>query len=155
MIIRPADIDKDALDIMNGARDFASRIAVKHLLPEDDETFIKAVSRIVSLNGVEVLLAEHEGRIVGGIGILYAEYLWNNAIIVADELFWWAAQDAPFRTGWKLINEAMRRIKEKDAIPMFRSLTTSPHGVERVYKSFDMLPVETVFTWQSPQPRPS
>lgn len=155
MIIRPADLEKDALAIMDGARDFASRISVRHLLPEDDNDFIKAVSRIVCLEGMEVLLAEHEGRVVGGIGILYAPYLWNSAILVADEMFWWAAQDAPFRTGKKLIDETMRKIEEKKAVPMFRTLTTSPLGVERVYRSFNMQPVETVFTWPSPQPRPS
>ena len=70
MIIRPADIEKDSLAIMDGARDFASRIAVRHLFPKDDNAFIKAVSRIISLEGMDVLVAEDKGRVVGGIGIL-------------------------------------------------------------------------------------
>ena len=145
--IRPADLEKDALAIMDGARDFASRIAVRHLLPEDDAAFIKAVGHIVSLDGMEILLAEHEGRVVGGIGILYAPYTWNPAILVADELFWWCSTEAPFRTARKLIDETMQKIKEKGAIPFFRSLTTSPPGVEHTYRSFNMFPIETAFTW--------
>ena len=155
MIIRPADIEKDALDIMDGARDFASRIAVRHLLPKDDEDFIKVVSRIVSLEGMEVLLAEHGGRVVGGIGILYVPYTWNPAILVGDEMFFWSHKHAPFRTARKLADEAMRRIKEKGAIPMFHSLTTSSAGVERFYNSINLFPIETAFTWQSPQPQHS
>ena len=150
MIIRPADLEKDALAIMDGARNFASRIAVRHLLPSDDGDFVKAVSRIVSLDGMEILLAEHEGRVVGGIGVLYIQFLWNPAILIADELFWWSATDSPFRTGRRLADEAMLRIKERGAIPMFRSLTTSPPGVEKFYRSIDLFPIETVFTWPSP-----
>ena len=155
MKIRPADLENDALAIMNGARDFASRIALRHLLPEDDADFIKAVGHIVSLDGMEVLLAEHEGRVVGGIGILYVPYMWNSAILIADEVFFWSDKQAPFGAAHKLFVEAMRRIEEKKAIPMFRTLTTSPPGVERLYRSFNLFPAETVFTWLSPLPLPS
>lgn len=148
--IRPADIENDALAIMDGARDFASRIALRHLLPQDDAAFIKAVGFIVSLDGMEILLAEHEGRVVGGIGILYVPYMWNNAILVADELFWWCSTEAPFRTARKLIDEAMQKIKERDAIPFFRSLTTSPLGVERLYKKIGFKPIETAWTVVGP-----
>lgn len=155
MIIRPADIEKDALAIIDGARDFASRIALKHMISEDNEMFIKSVSRIVSLDGMEVLLADDDDEIVGGIGILYAPYIWNSAILVADELFWWCKKGAPFRTGKRLIDEAMKKVHEKGAIPMFRSLTTSPPGVDRIYREFQMFPVETVHTWLLPHPQHS
>ena len=155
MIIRPADLKKDALAIMDGARDFASRIAVRHLLPSDEGDFIKVISRIVSLDGMEILLAEHKGRVVGGMGILYVPFLWNPAILIADELFFWGDKEAPFGASHKLFVKTMRRIKEKQAVPMFRTLTTSPPGVERLYRSSNLLPVETVFTWPSPPLPPS
>lgn len=146
MIIREADLELDALAIMDGARDFAERIAFRHLLPDNDEEFVKAVGRVVNTVGVEILLAEHEGRVVGGIGILYAPFTWNLDRIVADEVFWWAAENAPHRTGRRLIDEVMKRIDEKNAIPMFRKLTTSPPGVEHVYRDLGLEPIETTFT---------
>ena len=150
IIIRPADLENDALAIMDGARDFASRVSFQHLLPKDDAAFVDVVSRIVSLEGMEILVAEHDGGIVGGIGLLYMPSLWNPAILVADEIFFWSNRDAPFRTAYKLFDEAMRRIEERKAVPMFRTLITSPPGVEKLYRRRNMHPTETLFTWLPP-----
>lgn len=146
IVIREADLEVDALAIMDGARDFASRISFRHLLPNDDQVFVDAVSKVVTLKGVEILLAEHDGRVVGGIGILFAPYLWNPDRLVADEIFWWTYRDSPPKTGRLLLQEAMMRIDGKNAIPMFRKLTTSPPGVERAYLKIGLEPIETVFT---------
>ena len=145
MIIREADLAIDAGQIMVGARNFVERVAFKSMIPKDEAVFIRAVGRIISLSGFELLLAEHEDRVVGGIGILYTPYQWNPEIIVAEELFWWAAEDAPYRTGYLLIEEAMKRITERNAIPVFRKLTTSPDGVKKLYAKYGMTQVETVF----------
>jgi hypothetical protein len=88
---------------------------------------------------------EHEGEIVAGIGIQYASLLWNPEILTANELFWWAKEDAPFRTGRLVIDEAMKRIDQRGAIPVFRALETSPKGVEKLYRKFGMVPIETTF----------
>ncbi len=145
-VIREADFDKDALAIVDGARDFADRVTFTHLFPTGDKEFTAAVGRIVTLPGVEILVADYEGKVVGGIGMLYAQYMWNPSKSVADELFWWAARDAPFRAAWYLIHEVMRRVRERKAIPMFRALMTSPPGVEQIYRKFGMGPLEIVFT---------
>lgn len=100
----------------------------------------------MTLEGLEILLVEHENKIVGGIGILYAPYLWNPERLIGDELFWWSSEDSPFRTGRYLIDEAMKRIDKKGAIPMFRSLETSPKSVEKIYNRFGLSKVETAFT---------
>lgn len=145
MIIRPAHIEDDALAIFDGAKDFASRVNFESYLPDNDADFIQMLHGIVSSEGVEVLLAEHETRIVGGIGMFYTPFLWNPQRLMAEELFWWASRDAPFRTGKMLIDKVMDRIDEKGAIPIFRMLMTSPKGVEKIYRGFDMVPVETTF----------
>lgn len=144
VVIRVADVDNDALGIMDGARDFASRVAFKSLLPPDRE-FIDAVGRIIAMEGIEILVAEYKGEIVGGIGILYAPYTWNPKLTVADELFWWCHEKAPPRTGWSLIDRAMANIDERGAIPMFSALETSPPGVRKIYHRFGMKPIETKF----------
>ena len=143
MILRPADLKKDALVIAEGARDFADRTVMKRYLSGD--SFIKAVSQIVTSPGFELLLAEHEGRVVGGIGIFYTPLLWNPEFLTAEEHFWWTDKDAPFKTGVVLINQIMKNIKERGAIPMFKSLTTSPKGVDKKYRSLGMVPVETLY----------
>lgn len=145
VVIRNADLTKDALSIMDGARDFASRVSFKSLFPQSDEEFVATVGRIITIPGVEILLAEFKGLIVGGIAISYGPYLWNPKLTAGEEIFWWAAKDAPFRTGHMLGNEAMRRIDERKAIPFFKSLETSPKGVRKMYDRRGLKPIETTF----------
>lgn len=145
MKIRPADLELDALAIMDGAEDFVQRVAFDDLLPKDSDALQAALGRVLFLEGIEVMVVEHEGAIVAGIGLLYAPYLWNPEITVAEELFWWASQDAPYRAAKALIEAAMERVRAKDAVPAFRALTTSPNGVDRLYRRLGMKPIETVY----------
>lgn len=145
IVIRAADLDKDALSIFDGAKDFASRISLNDLFPDNDADFLEALSRIVTLPGIEITLAEFDGKVVGGIGIAYAPYIWNPKKLAADELFWWTSLDAPFRTAWLLFDEAMTRIEEKQAIPMFRALEDSPQGVVKMYHRRGLRKAETLF----------
>lgn len=144
MIVRHADLDSDALAIDDGARDFVRRVAFRRLMPDDD-ALTGAVARILTLDGVEILVADDDGTIVGGIGLLFAPYLWNPGVLTADELFWWAAPDAPYRAAHKLFRAAMARIEERGAEPLFRALTTSPEGVDRMYRRAGLVPIEIVY----------
>ena len=143
MIIRPADLEKDALAILDGAKDFATRTPMNHLLQGDSYT--DAVARIVTLPDFELTLAEHNDVVVAGIGIFYSAFIWNPEILVAEEHFWWADKDAPYSAGFKVIKQAIKNIEERGAIPMFKSLTTSHKGVDKVYRSLGMKPVETLY----------
>ena len=141
MIIRPANFDTDALAITEGARDFASRSIVKPVLGDD---FVNIVSKIVTLPDMEILLAEYDGRPVGGIAVLYVPYLWNPDVLTAEQVFWWTIEGAPFGTGRDLINEIMKNIDKKGAKPMFRSLISNRKGFENIYRRHGMEPVETL-----------
>ena len=144
LIIRPIDLNKDAVALMDGAREFRSRVEFDSLFPPDSE-FIEAVSRIVTLESVEILVAEFKGKVVGGIGLFYGPYMWNPKVTVADELFLWAQLDAPWKTGWKLFHQAMKNIEARGAIPMFTALESSPHGVEKMYLRSGLKKLETKF----------
>lgn len=144
VVVRKADLSKDALAIIDGARDFASRIRFGSMLPDKDAEFIEVVSRIVTLGNVDILVAESKEEIVGGIGIGYTPFMWNPRITLGEEIFWWTAQNAPFRCGWILFDEAMNAIEAKGAIPAFKSLETSPKGVGKLYAKRGMSPIETL-----------
>ena len=143
MIIRLADLEKDALAIVEGAKDFATRTPVNKLL--QGQSYVDAVTRIVTLPDFELIVAEHEGKVVGGIGLFYAPFLWNRDILIAEEHFWWTDKEAPFSTGMKLIKRAMENIDKRNAVPMFKSLSTSHKGVDKVYRKHGMEPVETLY----------
>ena len=152
MIIRDADLQSDALVIMDGARDCVRRhkehlgnLNIGSLFPESDEKLMSALSHLVALPGMEILIAEHEDKVVGGIGTLYSEYLWNPDLLSADQIFWWAAENAPFRTARVLLLEAMKRIDARNAMPIFRVPNTLPKGIEKLYRRLNMIPTETTY----------
>lgn len=150
--LRVADSKADALEIMLGARDCIRRhkahegvLNLGSLFPDDDKVLVKAIVRLLSFSGLEVLIAEHKGRVVGATGVLYMPYMWNPDLLTGDKIFWWTEEDAPFRTAMILANETMNRIEARNAVPIFRALKTDPKGVERLYQKMSMTPVETVY----------
>ena len=145
MKIRPANFDTDALAIINGAREFSQQTSLASWFRNGPE-FIEDISKIMVLDNLEISVAEHDGKIVGGIGIVYIPFIWNHSISVGDELFWWTDNSAPFKTGAALFDFAMKRIKEKGARPMFRALDTSPKHIEKFYERRGLKKTESVFT---------
>jgi len=142
MIIREADLEKDALAIAEGAKAFAEKMALGAFISDD---FVGALSKIVTLSSVKIYIAEHDGRPVGGLGVNFAPYMWNHDLLIADELFWWVDEAAPFKTAVMLFNQAMIEIDEKEAVPMFRALEASGKGVKKMYKKHGMRPMETLY----------
>lgn len=146
MDLRLADFEKDALAIMDGARDFVARMDYTAFLPETDEGLAEAVAFITSLPGFECWLAEHEGRVVGGIGLLFSPPLWNRRITGMTEMFIWAAEDAPKATLLRIMGQAQRRKEEVGAVYReFVNLTSSPDGMTRIYERMGLRKVQE--TW--------
>jgi hypothetical protein len=131
MIIRDAILD-DAMVIMRGAHELADFSEIP-LFPKDEDEFIGVVASIVTNDTVEVIVAEHENAVVGAIAIHFAPYMWNPKILLGNEVFWWTFANAPFKAGKMLYNEAIKRIEERGAIPLFQSLEHSPKGMDRLY----------------------
>jgi len=145
--IRKAD-SSDSLIILEGTKDFARRTNIKHFADNDDELF-DCVNRIIALDGMEVSLAEYNGKIVGGIGILYFPYLWNHSLTIGQEIFWWTLENAPFRTARYLFDTAIKEINDKGAIPMFHALDPVPKSVEKLYHENGLSLAEMAFVkWQ-------
>lgn len=132
--------------IIKGAREFSERAAPWMRISKDEATLARIVTYIGSLNGIEILLAEHDGRVVGGAAVLYIPYVWNPLTTVAEKLFWFAFRDAPASTGPLLLEEVMQRVHKQDAIPMFRAPITNRSGIPAAYRRYGLAPVETVFT---------
>lgn len=145
MNIRLANFDTDALAIVNGAREFSKSTSLASWFRSGDE-FVQDISKIMVLENLEIAVAEHNGEVVGGIGIVYVPFIWNQKILLGDELFWWTSPSAPFKTGKSLFDFAMKRTEDKGAIPMFRCLDTSPAHIEKFYEREGLRKFESVFT---------
>lgn len=128
---------------MRMMRDFVRRTPCPELYPAGD-ALTEAVGRIMALPGLEVLLAVHDGEVIGGTGVLYTPFLWNPEILVGEGLFLWAARDAPFRTGHALFTESLRRCEQKQAIPFIHVMSTTGRGMARLCERHGCELVETI-----------
>lgn len=146
MHVRLADLEADAPAIMAGARDFLSRIEFSDWFPTDENELAAAVARILALDGVEVALAIDSGVVVGGLGVIYAPYIWNPRIRMGEELFFWTARGAPNTAALLLLRFARRRAVETRAgIVAFKSLRTSPVKLARLYEAMGLRYLESTY----------
>ena len=146
MIIRTADVEKDEAQLLFMARDFISRMDNTEYLPDDD-VFEKYAKMLVASDTVEIVVAEERGVVVAGLGIALSPFLWNPEMLQGEELFWWAAPDAPRTAAIRVFKETINRIKRSPfrgrTIACFKRLTSSPKSVASLYERMGLREVET------------
>lgn len=143
MIIRVSDPIEDSLGLIEGAQDFVRRMDWAPYFPKDEEEFVAAMSVIFTAEYVETVVAEHEGKIVAGLGMIYLPHIFNPKVIHAEEVFWWASEKAPKTAGLRLLKYVKNRAKEKGAsVLTFSKLTSTPDKVDKVYKRLGLEPRE-------------
>lgn len=95
-----------------------------------------------------MLVAEHDGEVVGMAGLAVAPFLFNRATLAAYEVVWWVNPGVRAGgTGLALLAEIERSARAKGckAIQMV-SLATSPPHVGRVYQRCGYRHSETSYT---------
>jgi hypothetical protein len=146
MHVRLADLEADAPAIMAGARDFLSRIDFAEWMPDEEGELAAAVGRILALDGVEVALAVDDEAIVGGLGVIYAPYIWNPNMTMAEELFFWTPRDAPYGAALRLVRFVRCRAAEKQAaMVIFKALRTSPPSLAKLYRALGLRCLEATY----------
>lgn len=145
-MIRSAILPDDRARILIGARDFVRRMNGAEFLPTAPDKFDAAVDRVIGLPGVEIYVGEVDGAIKGGIGVLYAPFLWNPEWPWADELFWWCAQDAPNSFALRLIRHADHEMRRRGVRGRtFAQMPSSPDALGAVYRNLGLHPAQTVW----------
>ena len=149
MIIRLADPVSEADQMIPAIKDFLGRMPYVEVIPHNETWFDDYVLELLSSDNIEVIVAEEDEEIVAGIGLLYGSMLWNPGMIQVEELFWWASPSAPARAAYSVIKEAVSRIQDEQRVGKvfvnFKTLTTSPDSVAKIYKRLGLIAVETSF----------
>ena len=109
MTVRYANID-DVDQMMPHARAFVEHAGFSGLAGTDSE-IRQVLTSLLETPQVEVAVAEEDGNIVAGIGVVFTPFLWNPDHIVAEEVFWWSAPDAPKTAAMRVFNHIMQGIK--------------------------------------------
>ncbi len=132
--------------VIDGMQDFISRMDYYEFLPDTYEDLVEGLTRLVNLDCTEILVAEYDGYIVGGIGMIYAPCMWNLKVSTAEELFWWVSKDAPLFTALRLLRHVSSSAVAKGCkFVVFKSLSSSPKTLDKVYRKMGLRPVETSY----------
>ncbi len=144
--IREVDLSSDLPMVIDGMKDFISRMDYHEFLPDTYEDLVEAFTLLVNLDPIEILVAEHDGDIVGGIGMIYTPCMWNPKVSTIEELFWWVSKDAPLSTALKLLRRVRSNAVAKGCkFIVFRSLTSSPKVLDKIYRKMGLRPIETSY----------
>jgi len=137
MKIRHADLERDGDDIVAGAWDFVRRAGNPYWIPRSRDTFERHLLQLFKNPALDIIVAEHDGRIVAGIGICHVPFLWNPDLDAVEELFWWASANAPPHAAIAVLRHAIEKAREtaapREVLFTMRSMETSPNDVGRVY----------------------
>ncbi|KKL48084.1 hypothetical protein LCGC14_2329060, partial [marine sediment metagenome] len=144
--IRAVDLSSDLPMVIEGMRDFIARMDYHEFLPDTYEEIVEGLTRLVSLDPIEMLVAEYEGSIVGGIGMVYSPCIWNLKVSIAEEMFWWVSKDAPSSTALRLLRRVSSNAVAKGCkFIVFKSLSSSPETLDKVYRRMGLRLVETSY----------
>jgi len=142
--LRQVDLEKDREEVLIGIRDFVSRMDYKDFLPDTDEKLLEALNRLLDLGCVEILVAEYLGKLVGGIGVLYAPCIWNSDITIMEQLFMWVDRSAPATTFLTILRAVRKNARTRNCqIMTFKRPNPSPTTLDKIYRRMGMKPVET------------
>ena len=142
---------KHVEDIKHGAACFADHADRPAIMPDVHTTkgrqnLDQAIERLINLDGVTIFLAYEDGECVGGTGVLITPYIFDYSKIAADELFWWADDQASPRVAMALLRELRDHIKSQSAsFCIFHHLTNSPKTVQKIYKRMGLKPLQSTY----------
>ena len=146
MIIRLADVKNETEQILAGMRNFISRMDYTEIFPIDAGWYKEYIIELLSKPEIEVTVADDDGELVAGIGMAFSPVLWNPTMIQAEEIFWWASPNAPPTAAIRVIKAAMASVKsDTDTMIVFKSMTSSPDSVGRIYGRLGLREVETCY----------
>lgn len=147
LAIRLADPAEDFAKVLHGADDFARLADRPELFPAPGSAeMAEVVRKLMAIPGFAVLLAEDDGRLAGGLGYWVGPYLMRAARLEFQEIFWWAAEDAPPRAALLLLREGLRRGRDAGAtVITLHRLLTSPVGVDVAYRRLGATPIQVTY----------
>ena len=146
MIVRLADLDADLDRMMPHAMAFARQSGLGQLLDCTENDMAAALRALDALPSCRMFVAEDDGEIAGGLGLIYAGAVWAPAKKVAEELFFWVASGAKPTAALMLIRAALDDVKAEGArMATFYSLKSSPAKLHRVYARLGMRPIQVAY----------
>lgn len=95
-----------------------------------------------------MLVAEHDGRVVGMVGLFIEPFTFNVTVTVATEIVWWVAPDAQGAGAGRELLAAIEpacKARGAHAIRMM-CLASSPPQAAALYARMGYMPSEHAFT---------
>lgn len=94
-----------------------------------------------------LLVAEHEGRIIGAAGAAIARHQFNTDVLIAQEMFWYVLPEHRKGSGAQLMAALERAAKNKGATLFVMACIGGKRdaALSRVYRAAGLTPSELTF----------
>lgn len=141
MHVRPATED-DIERIVEMAHRFYDETLYARTIPSDAATS-EILTRMLINTGV-MLVAEHEGRVVGMVGLAVVPFMFNRDYLTAHEVIWWVEPEARSSgAGMALMRAIEPACKARGAMTItMMHMHTSPPQAREVYLRLGYTPSE-------------
>jgi GNAT superfamily N-acetyltransferase len=139
-------VPADRLGVLSMGRAFYAATHYAAMAPYDPITVAGLVDFLAS-DGL-ILVAEHEGSLVGMVGLIVSPFHFNHAIKGAHEVMWWVAPNAQGAgIGRALLEEIEPACRAKGcAYIQMIHLANSPPQAAALYQRLGYEPTESSFT---------
>lgn len=112
-----------------------------------DVPSVEAVAQLCIASGV-MLVAEHDGEVVGMVGLVLSPFLFNAAKTLAYEIVWWVDESARTTGAGRALLAAVEpacRAKGADAVVMIH-MANSPPQAALLYERMGFEHTESSYT---------
>lgn len=124
-MIRPATMD-DVPRLIDMAQRFYAESGYEPIYGPMLDTSAAGLAILTMESGI-LLVAEHEGEVVGMVCLHVEPYLFNPSVTIASEIAWWIAPEhRGGLLGARLLKSVDEACKERGAIPRMATLAGSP-----------------------------
>lgn len=112
-------------------------------VPFSSQAFLNYWRYALSTDTGLFIIAEHDGKVVGGVGGVITTFQTSNVRSLV-EMFWWVREDHRGRLGLKLLAEFEREGKKRGAERCLMALMESsePEKVDKIYRAKGFVPFE-------------
>ena len=146
MIVRKAAMG-DIAAIVRMSREFYATTGYARIAPLSAIAVVDMTQTMID-TGV-ILVADHDGAVIGMVGLMIVPFVLNPAVRTAHEVVWWVDRDAPGANGaGKALLAAVEpacRTAGAVAVQML-ALSTSPRHVAVLYERAGYRHSESCFT---------
>ena|SRR3990167_9073371 len=102
---------------------------------------------IANPNSAVGIVAEKGGKLIGMLGVVIAPHIFDNSVLISEEIVWWVDKEYRFKVGIRLLNDAEEVLRNRGVkyfcMKYLHKEEFSPEVLKQFYKRKGYSELET------------